>query len=206
MSVRPRLRPVGERAVLVELAPEADPAVVLGAARQAWERTLEDAVGGDRTVLLRWRQAPPSRAAVEQVVEEALAGTAPVGDTAAVRIPVRYDGADLTEVARRVGVDEAALVALHTAADLRVRFVGTAGFPYLTGGDPRLHLPRRPQPRVRVPAGAVAVAAGYSGIYPRPGPGGWWLLGTTELELFDPARRPPALLAAGVRARFEALP
>jgi len=78
------------------------------------------------------------------------------------------------------------------------------GFAYLIGGDERLQVPRRDEPRQRVPSGAVATAGPYSGIYPSDGPGGWQLLGTTEAVLFDPARRPPALFAAGDRVRFVA--
>ncbi len=131
-----------------------------------------------------------------------LAGT----DTPVVTIRVRYDGEDLAEVADAIGAQPSEVVALHTSATYRVAFVGFApGFGYLTGLPRRLHLPRRRVPRVRVPAGAVAVADAYSAVYPSSSPGGWHLLGTTEEWLFDVQRDPPARLRAGAHVRFEAI-
>jgi KipI family sensor histidine kinase inhibitor len=118
-------------------------------------------------------------------------------------IPVQYDGEDLAEVAARTGLHPDDVVRLHHEADYDVAFCGFApGFAYLTGLPAALHLPRRDTPRPRVPAGSVAIAAGYSGVYPQASPGGWWLLGRTELTMFDPTRTPPALLQPGGRVRF----
>ncbi len=99
------------------------------------------------------------------------------------------------------------MVAAHTGTAWTAAFSGFApGFAYLTGGDPRLSVPRRAEPRTRVPAGAVALAGGFSGVYPRASPGGWQLLGRTDLAVWDLARDPPALLRPGVRVRFTAVP
>jgi KipI family sensor histidine kinase inhibitor len=123
-----------------------------------------------------------------------------------VTIPVRYDGADLAEVARLTSLAAEDVVAVHSGAEYVVGFTGFApGFGYLTGLDERLHLPRRDSPRTRVPAGAVAVAGEYTGVYPRPSPGGWHLLGTTSVPLWDSTREPPALLLPGTRVRFAAV-
>lgn len=120
---------------------------------------------------------------------------------------VRYDGADLGTAARALGMDTDELVRRHAAPLYTVAFLGFApGFPYLTGLDPLLHLPRRADPRLKVPAGAVAMAGEFCGIYPRATPGGWQVLGRCEARLFDPDRSPPALLAPGDRVRFRALP
>ncbi|MFJ6215922.1 allophanate hydrolase subunit 1 [Streptomyces sp. NPDC092296] len=125
------------------------------------------------------------------------------GDGPLIEVPVVYDGADLAEAAARWGVDEAEAVRLHSGREYRVAFCGFApGFGYLTGLPERLALPRRDSPRTRVPAGSVAVAGAYTGVYPSPSPGGWQLLGRTDLRLWDPAREPAALLAPGVRVRF----
>ena len=125
------------------------------------------------------------------------------GGGAVIEIAVRYDGEDLDEVASRTGLHRDEVVRLHLEADYDVAFCGFApGFAYLTGLPEALHLPRRDTPRPRVPAGSVAIAAGYSGVYPQASPGGWWLLGRTELRMFDPARTPPALLQPGARVRF----
>ena len=123
-----------------------------------------------------------------------------------VTIPVRYDGADLAEVARLTSLSEDEVVSVHTGPEYVVGFTGFApGFGYLTGLDERLRLPRRETPRTRVPAGAVAVAGEYTGVYPRPSPGGWHLLGTTSVTLWDASRETPALLRPGSRVRFEAV-
>ncbi|WP_134772016.1 5-oxoprolinase subunit B family protein [Ornithinimicrobium flavum] len=126
-------------------------------------------------------------------------------DLDVIVVPVRYDGPDLEEVARLTGLGEDEVVLAHTGVVWTVAFIGFApGFAYLAGGDPRLHVPRRPSPRTSVPAGAVGLAGEWSGIYPRPSPGGWQLLGRTELVLWDVERDPPALLTPGARVRFEA--
>jgi KipI family sensor histidine kinase inhibitor len=122
-----------------------------------------------------------------------------------VEIAVTYDGADLAEVARLTGLDEDGVVAAHTGTPWRIAFGGFApGFMYLTGGDPRLQVPRRDEPRTTVPAGAVGLAGEYSGVYPRPSPGGWQLIGRTDTVLWDAERDPPALLTPGGIVTFRA--
>ena len=119
---------------------------------------------------------------------------------------VQYDGPDLEAAARTLGMDVVELVRRHTVPVYTVAFLGFApGFPYLTGLDPLLRLSRRADPRLKVPAGAVAVAGEFCGIYPQATPGGWQVLGRCEVRLFDPGRNPPALLAPGDRVRFKAL-
>ncbi|NOT09060.1 MAG: 5-oxoprolinase subunit PxpB [Gemmatimonadales bacterium] len=120
-----------------------------------------------------------------------------------VEIPVRYDGPDLHEVADRTGLAEAEVVARHSTPEYLVYLLGfVPGFAYLGDLDPALVLPRRAAPRTRVPAGSVAIAGAQTGVYPFASPGGWHLLGSTTLRLFDPARTPPALLSPGDRVRF----
>jgi len=207
-----RVRVAGDRALLLEFPDNATVHAVASAARAQWSEQLEEVVPGHSTVLLVWRGALPSVDAVvsslDAIAERAIASSddtdAPeVPD--AVTIPVIYDGDDLGSVAAKLEISEEEVVQLHSGAVYTVAFTGFApGFPYLIGGDPRLDLPRLPTPRTQVPAGSVAVAAGYCGIYPRTSPGGWNLLGRTDAVLFDPDRVPPALLAPGVRVRFEA--
>jgi KipI family sensor histidine kinase inhibitor len=122
-----------------------------------------------------------------------------------VEVPVVYDGQDLAEVAARTHLSASEVVQRHTAPEYLVAFLGfVPGFPYLVGLDPALHVPRRPTPRTRVPAGSVGLAGSQTGVYPASSPGGWQLIGRTEVVLFDVAREPPALLAAGDRLRFVA--
>jgi KipI family sensor histidine kinase inhibitor len=120
-----------------------------------------------------------------------------------VEIPVRYDGPDLAEVAALTGLPEAEVVRRHAGATYTVAFSGFApGFGYLTGLDKTLYVARRDAPRQRVPAGAVAIAGEYTGVYPRPTPGGWRLIGETDVVLFDADRDPPALFGPGDQVRF----
>lgn len=126
-----------------------------------------------------------------------------------IEIPVRYggtDGGDLDEVARLCGLTPAEVIARHTAAEYRVAMLGFApGFPYLLGLDPGLAVPRLAEPRRQVPAGSVAIGGAQTGIYPRPGPGGWRVIGRTDEVLFDPHRTPASRLAPGDVVRFIAL-
>ncbi|MET4224888.1 urea amidolyase family protein [Oerskovia enterophila] len=128
------------------------------------------------------------------------------GEAAVVEIPVVYDGDDLPDVAAWAGLSVAEVVARHTGREYVVAFGGfMPGFGYLTGVDPAIAAPRLATPRTRVPAGSVALAGDLTAVYPRATPGGWRLLGRTEVELFDVDRDPPALLTAGTRVRFRAV-
>ena len=122
-------------------------------------------------------------------------------------IPVRYggdDGPDLLEVSRLTGLAVSEVIAAHSGASYEVQFVGfSPGFPYLSGLPDSLHTPRRETPRKSVPAGSVAIAGAQAGIYPVQSPGGWNVIGRTDLVLFDAARDPIATMAPGDRVRFE---
>ncbi|GAA5530599.1 5-oxoprolinase subunit PxpB [Herpetosiphon gulosus] len=120
------------------------------------------------------------------------------------RIPIRYDGVDLAEVAERCQLTINQVIELHSSAEYRVAMVGfLPGFPYLDGLPVALHLPRRTTPRAKVAAGSVAIANDQTGIYPQSSPGGWHILGTTPLRLFDSRADPPALLNAGDLVYFD---
>lgn len=135
--------------------------------------------------------------------------TATVAPSRIVEIPVCYGGAhgeDLDAAASELGIAPAELIARHVEATYAVAMIGFApGFPYLSGLDPTLALPRLATPRTRVPAGSVAIGGAQTGIYPRESPGGWRLLGRTPLHLFDAQRDPPSLLAPGDGVRFVAI-
>lgn len=120
-----------------------------------------------------------------------------------VEVPVRYDGPDLEAVAKLWDVDVEEVVARHRDTDYTVAFCGFApGFAYLSGLPESLAVPRLEEPRTKVPAGSVGLAASYTGVYPRSSPGGWQLVGRTDMELWDARRDPPAVLAPGTRVRF----
>ncbi len=121
-----------------------------------------------------------------------------------IRIPVRYDGEDLMDVAARTGLSRDRVVQLHSSREYNVYVIGfVPGFAYLGEIDDALVLPRRSTPRKRVPAGSVAIAEAQTGIYPFSTPGGWHLIGTTSLPMFDPAADEPAVLRVGDSVIFE---
>ncbi|WP_339152473.1 allophanate hydrolase subunit 1 [Streptomyces sp. F41] len=170
--------------------------------------TGRDRLSGDRPAACD-RAAARDRLARDRLARDLLSWDVPPlrrEERDAVEIPVVYDGPDLAEVAALwgVGVDE--VPGLHSRTAFRVAFCGFApGFGYLTGLPERLHVPRRATPRTRVPAGALALAGPYTGVYPRPSPGGWQLIGRLAdpaPALWDPAREPAALLGPGTRVRF----
>ncbi|MEU3187327.1 allophanate hydrolase subunit 1 [Streptomyces sp. NPDC006923] len=201
-----RTLPVGDRALLVELA-DADETVALHAEllRRRAAGTLPpvgEIVPAARTVLIDGLADPAGFAARLAGWEAASPGARAAGT---VELPVRYDGPDLAEVAALWGVPAREVARIHSAVDFRVAFCGFApGFGYLTGLPRRYAVPRRPTPRTAVPVGAVGLAGPYTGVYPRSSPGGWQLIGTTDSVLWDPAREPAALLAPGTRVRFTA--
>ncbi|WP_031156001.1 5-oxoprolinase subunit B family protein [Streptomyces xanthophaeus] len=199
-----RALPVGAGALLIELDSAAEVAALHAEVlrrRDAGELGgVRDVVPAARTVLLDGVADPAALAA-------RIAGweVPPLAETEGplVTVPVRYDGPDLAEVAALWGVAPREVVALVGAVVFRVAFCGFApGFGYLTGLPQHLHLPRRDTPRPAVPAGSLALAGEYAGVYPRSSPGGWQLIGSTRAVLWDPAREPAALFAPGVRVRF----
>jgi KipI family sensor histidine kinase inhibitor len=198
-----RALPVGDHALLVEVSS--------GAAAQALHAELlrrraegslsvAEIVPAARTVLLDGLEDP--RRLAEQLPRWEIPPHAARAQEA-IEIPVRYDGPDLADVAALWGVPGHEVPAIHAAAEFRVAFCGFApGFGYLTGLPARYDVPRRATPRTAVPAGSVALAGPYTGVYPRSSPGGWQLIGTTDAVLWDHARVPAALLAPGTRVRF----
>jgi KipI family sensor histidine kinase inhibitor len=207
-GVLPEVRWIGDAGVLVHTGSAAAAHRLRAALAGVSLRGVRETVVGDGSLLVL---LDPTGADVDGVRDLAARVAAEdAGPSAAartVRIPVRYDGPDLTEVAALTGLAEEEVVRRHAGAVYTVAFTGFApGFGYLTGLDPALHVPRRDAPRSRVPAGSVAIAGEYAGVYPRATPGGWRLLGRTDAVLFDPDRDPPALFAPGDRVRFEQAP
>lgn len=226
--------PAGPSAVLVEVADLESVLVLDAALRRLargggppWD-TVVDLVPAARTILVVSEGGDPDRLAA--AVREVAAGLGPAPEAEAgppaaavgglepdgevveavdavevVEVVVRYDGPDLGDIARITGLDEDEVVRAHTGTSWRVAFGGFApGFAYLVGGDPRLRVPRLDSPRSSVPAGSVGLAGDFSGVYPRSSPGGWRLLGRTDLVLWDPDRDPPAILRPGATVRFVA--
>ncbi|MFD9005773.1 allophanate hydrolase subunit 1 [Streptomyces sp. NPDC059582] len=201
-----RALPVGDDALLVEVSSDEEAQALhaeLQRRRAQGLLVVREIVPAARTVLLDGVEAP-ARLASELTAVEVPSAAPPAADS--VDIPVRYDGPDLADVASHWGVGAAEVARIHAATEFRVAFCGFApGFGYLTGLPPRYDVPRRATPRTAVPAGAVALAGPYTGVYPRASPGGWQLIGSTDTVLWDHARVPAALLSPGTRVRFVAV-
>jgi KipI family sensor histidine kinase inhibitor len=197
-----RLLPCGSNALLVELD---DLEEVLGyyAALEAEPPAgVVDIVPAARTVMVVTDPAHTDLAHLERSLHNTVARKDRRASGELVEIPVVYDGPDLADIAALLGCDVAEVVRRHTADEWTVAFCGFApGFGYLTGQSD-WNVPRRESPRTKVPAGSVALAGEFSGVYPRESPGGWQLLGRTEVVVFDLNRDPAALLHPGGRVRF----
>ncbi len=195
-----RLLPYGGSALLVEVD-SLEESMQLGASlRAAHLPYVVDLVVAEHSVLVVTDGALDD---LRRDLPQLPAGRAPAQAAEVIELPVTYDGPDLDEVASLTGLSPEQVVAAHTEQPWAVAFGGfVPGFAYLTGGDARLQVPRRADPRTRVPAGAVGLGGRYSGVYPRESPGGWQLIGRTDVALWDPERDPPALLRPGVEVRF----
>jgi KipI family sensor histidine kinase inhibitor len=176
---------------------------VLGAAEQLRRDVpacVVEVVPAARTVLVV-HDGSADLAELERRLVSARAVTA--DDGASVEIPVHYDGVDLAEVASFAGCSVDEVVELHGSVTYRVAFCGfVPGFAYLTGLPEVLRMPRLSSPRPRVDPGSVAIAGEWAGVYPTASPGGWRLLGHTDVVLWDEMRARPSLLEPGMRVRF----
>jgi KipI family sensor histidine kinase inhibitor len=197
----------GRCALLVELDDLQQVIGLHAALRRDPPPGVVDLVPAARTLLVTYDAAPSYGRIVDWVRGRQVAPATAADRGEPVGLVVTYDGADLAEVARHTGLAAAEVVRRHQLGDYVTAFSGfSPGFAYLVGGDPALRVPRRDTPRTRVPAGSVALAGEFTGVYPRAGPGGWQLIGRTDAVLWDLSREPPALLAPGTRVRFTAAP
>ena len=208
-----RLVRVGDASLVVEFAQEIDPAInaralaVGNAVRSARHPGVLDVVEGYCSVTVAF---DPLRTALEPLVaaiEEAADRAPASGEASAeIELPVCYGGShgpDLAAVAAFAGSSPAEVAALHHGATYRVYMLGfLPGFAYMGSVDPRIAVPRRSRPRLRVPAGSVGIARFQTGVYPVEAPGGWHLIGRCPRKTFDPAAANPFLLQPGCTVRF----
>ena len=212
-----RIVPAGDAALVVELPAAFDVetsarvVAMAEASRRRCGYALRDVVVGYHTLTVyfdpltidaRWLEDQLRQVSQEHAFEKP-------GSRATIEVPVCYGGElgpDLASVADRAGCSEEDVIRLHSGRDYRVFVVGfVPGFAYMGPVDPRLALPRRSNPRTRVPAGSVAIAAGQTGIYPVETPGGWHLIGRTYVRPFDESRAEPALFRPGDRVVFRSI-
>ena len=209
-----RFLAAGDRALVVEFGDRVDRALsddVLrldASLRSTGLAGVVETVPTFRSLMVHYDPLITSRADLEQAIAGLLERrSGPRGDATLWRVPVCYDGEfapDLAEVARLTGLTPSEVVGLHSSVRYHVYMLGfLPGFPYLGDLPEQLALPRRADPRLRVPAGSVSIATNLTAIYPYESPGGWHLIGATPIRLFDPARSRPALLAPGDMVQFE---
>ena len=209
----PRVTPLGDSAITIELGTERSPDLLRSVhaasalIREAALDGIDDVVPAYLALTVFYNPLSSSyddmsRRLVEVLSKADLPGT--TEDAQHHVISVNYDGMDLENVADQTGLSIADVIELHSAPTYTVDLLGfVPGWAYLSELDPRLHVPRRPQPRPRVAAGSVAIAATQTGIYPLDTPGGWHILGHTEAVMFDARRNPPALLRPGDTVQFK---
>ncbi|WP_433694204.1 5-oxoprolinase subunit PxpB [Paraburkholderia phenoliruptrix] len=208
---QPHIFPLGDAALVCEAPPPA----TLDCQRRVWAVAelardwphVLEVVPGMNNLTLVFDPLEADRDALSKRLQETwdAAGQAPAAGRD-VEIPVQYGGEfgpDLGTVASHTGLGVREVIERHSSGQYVVFFLGfQPGFAYMGGLDEALHTPRRASPRLEVPAGSVGIGGEQTGIYPATSPGGWQLIGRTELPLFDPARRPPTLLQPGDRVRF----
>ena len=201
------IRDYGDRAQLVECDTTGAALALTTQIHNAAVPGVTDVVPAARTVFIELahpRFQAPARRRLARL--EAESGTDAASSIADVVIDVIYDGDDIAEDAELAGLDVQSFIEAHTSTTWRVGFCGFApGFAYLIDGHPQLQVPRKCEPRTRVPAGSVALAGEFSGIYPRESPGGWQLIGRTDTPVWDVNRPEPALLKPGMRVQFRAV-
>ena len=207
-TVRVRVHPLGDTAVLAELGTKLDTAlnaraIALAAALKK-RRDVRQAVAGHASVTVQFDPDQITHEALAAAIKRLATKRPPMDEPGRLhRIPVVYDGPDLYAVAMQLRLTTHQVIELHGRPIYRVFLVGfVPGWAYLGPLADELALPRRPVPRTQVPAGSVAIAGHQTGIYPLPSPGGWHLIGRTSVKLFLPDSDPPSLFRAGDRVRF----
>ena len=210
-TTRLRIQPLGDTALLAELGTRLDTAlntraIALAAALKK-RRDVRQAIAGYASVTVHFDPDQTSHDSLAAAIKRLAAKRPPMAEPGRLhRIPVSYDGPDLDDVSARLELQREKIIELHTRPIYRVFLVGfVPGWAYLGPLPEELELPRRQVPRTLVPAGSVAIAGRQTGIYPLPTPGGWHLIGRTNVKLFLPDSDPPCLFRAGDRVKFFAM-
>ncbi|MDD9339545.1 MAG: 5-oxoprolinase subunit PxpB [Providencia heimbachae] len=198
-----RFLPVNLSAFMVELQSLEQTMALTDSLNDRPIKGIEEIIPAARTILVRYN---PIISLVDDLVREiALRDVSKTACKASklVTIPVHYNGEDLAEVAQYLGITINEVIQRHTENEYQVAFTGFApGFGYMVSKQAQLHVPRRQSPRIRIPAGSVALAGEFSSVYPQASPGGWQLIGITDIAVWDIHREEPALLQAGYRVNF----
>jgi len=207
-TVKVRIHPLGDTALLAELGTRLDTAVntrsIALASALKKRRDVRQAVAGAASVTVQFDPDQVTQVALAAAIRRLASKRPPMEEPGRLhRIPVVYDGPDLQAVASALGLSQQEVVEIHSRPIYRAFLIGfVPGWAYLGPLPDELVLPRRPDPRRQVPAGSVAIAGHQTGIYPLTSPGGWHLIGRTSVRLFLPDSDPPSLFRAGDRVKF----
>ncbi|KAE8142903.1 allophanate hydrolase subunit 2-domain-containing protein [Aspergillus pseudotamarii] len=198
-----RVLPVNLTTILVELPGLEETLALLTSLQSQPVDGIKEMIPAARTLLVHFDpESVSAKALATEFHKRDLSAISPRSDCQ-IEIPVRYDGVDLDNIAKLTGHGVEEIIRRHKESQFTVAFCGFApGFSYLTGGDPALFVPRHQTPRTRIPAGSVALAGAFSGIYPQSTPGGWQLIGSTSVKMWDTNRSPSALLQPGYQVKF----
>ncbi|KAJ5114072.1 allophanate hydrolase subunit 2-domain-containing protein [Penicillium angulare] len=198
-----RFLPVNSTSILVELEDLDDTLALLSSLQTSTLIGIKEIIPAARTLLIHYQ---PEQVTAEQLANEISKrelSANPSCSNELIEMPVCYDGEDLEHVAYLTKLSVEEVIRRHSKSEFTVAFCGFApGFAYLTGGDPALNVPRHTDPRTVIPAGSVALAGSFSGVYPQSSPGGWQLIGKTSVKIWDLSRSPCALFQPGNRVRF----
>ena len=203
---------MGDTALLAELSTRLDTAINTRAIALATalrkRRDVRQAIAGYASVTVQFDPEQATHESLAAAIKRLAAKRPPMDEPGRLhRIPVSYDGPDVDEVGERLQLARETIIEIHTRPIYRVFLVGfVPGWAYLGPLPEELALPRREVPRTQVPGGSVAIAGRQSGIYPLPTPGGWHLIGRTNVKLFLPDSDPPCLFRAGDRVKFFSSP
>lgn len=201
-----RVLPVNLNTILVELDDLAQTLALLASLQSDPITGIKEIVPAARTLMISRTPAITDWSALLQELSERCLDGVSQQSGRCVEIPVTYNGEDLEYVANTAGISIEEVIRRHTGSDHVVAFTGFApGFAYLSGVDPILNMPRRLMPRPSLPAGSVALASGFSAVYPQTSPGGWQIIGSTNMPMWDLDRDPPSLLQPGDHVRFTAV-
>jgi antagonist of KipI len=206
------IRDAGDSAILLELEPVIDPAVnarAIAIATAVSDRRLEgirDVIPTYRSVGVHFDPLTCDVDSLRETMREAASSARVAASGSLVEVPVAYggdNGPDLDDVAAFAKLPARTVIDRHCGREYRVFMLGfLPGFAYMGIVDDAIAAPRKATPRPRIPAGSVGIAGRQTGVYPRPSPGGWQLIGRTPLQVFDPGREPASLFRAGDRVKF----
>jgi KipI family sensor histidine kinase inhibitor len=198
-----RFLPVSLTSMLVELADLEETLALLTSLQTTPVTGIEEMFPTARTLLVHFQPEEVTAAQLASELSKRELSANLLHFDRLIEIPVCHDGEDLAHVADLTGLSMKEVIQCHTKKEFTVALCGFApGFAYLIGGDPALNVPRRENPRVQIPAGSVAIVGSFSGVYPQSSPGGWQLIGTTSMRIWDSSRSSNALLQPGNRVRF----